>query len=130
MKGKIDSLKGRLIYSRRLGTAEPVLGNICSAFGLNRFTLRGKRKVKTQWRLYCVVPTRPGAKPCMRFLFPGSSPGQAMSRTFALRLPSDPSSRRRPPILGIFDLPSARTFGSIHYLEYHRFSYRGLLAWP
>jgi len=29
-------------------------------------------------------------------------------------LPSDPSSRRRPPILGIFDLPSARTFGSIH----------------
>ena len=64
--------------------------------------------------LCCVVPTRPGAKPYMRFLFPGSSPGQAMARTFAIGLPSDPSSRRRPPILGIFDLPSARTFGSIH----------------
>ena len=35
-------------------------------------------------------------------------------RTFAIGLPSNPSSRRRPPILGIFDLPSARTFGSIH----------------
>ena len=29
-------------------------------------------------------------------------------------LPPDPSSQRRPPILGISDLPSALTFNSIH----------------
>jgi transposase len=55
MKRKIDSLKGRLIYNRRLGTAEPVFGNICSTLGLNRFTLRGKQKVNIQWLLYCIV---------------------------------------------------------------------------
>jgi transposase len=55
MKRKIDSIKGRLIYNRRLGTAEPVFGNICFTLGLNRFSLRGKRKVNTQWLLYCVV---------------------------------------------------------------------------
>jgi hypothetical protein len=32
--------------------------------------------------LCCVVPTRPETKPYMRFLFPGSSPGQAMARKF------------------------------------------------
>jgi transposase len=55
MKRKIDSIKGRLIYNRRLGTAEPVFGNICSTLGLNRFSFRGKRKVNTQWLLYCAV---------------------------------------------------------------------------
>lgn len=55
MKRKIDSVKGRLIYNRRLGTAEPVFGNICSTLGLSRFTFRGKRKVITQWLLYCAV---------------------------------------------------------------------------
>jgi len=55
MKRKIDSIRGRLIYNTRLGTAEPVFGNICSAIGLNRFTLRRKRKVNIQWLLYCTV---------------------------------------------------------------------------
>ncbi|MBI2351087.1 MAG: IS1182 family transposase [Deltaproteobacteria bacterium] len=55
MKRKIDSLKGRYIYSRRLGTVEPVFANITRTLGLNRFTLRGKRKVNGQWLLYCVV---------------------------------------------------------------------------
>jgi len=55
MKRKIDSVKGRLIYNRRLGTAEPVFGNICATLGLKRFSLRGKRKVNTQWVLYCAV---------------------------------------------------------------------------
>jgi hypothetical protein len=55
MKRKIDSIRGRLIYNRRLGTAEPVFGNICSTIGLRRFSLRGKRKVNTQWVLYCAV---------------------------------------------------------------------------
>jgi hypothetical protein len=43
--------------------------------------------------LPCVVPIRPDTKPYMRFLSPGSGPGQAISRTFVIRLPSDPSSK-------------------------------------
>jgi transposase len=55
MKRKIDSVKGRLIYNRRLATVEPVFANIRSTLGLDRFTLRGKRKVNIQWLLYCTV---------------------------------------------------------------------------
>jgi Transposase DDE domain len=55
MKRKIDSVEGRLIYNRRLGTAEPVFANIRAAVGLDRFSMRGKRKVNTQWLLFCTV---------------------------------------------------------------------------
>jgi Transposase DDE domain len=34
---------------------EPVFGNIRHNKGLNRFTLRGRAKVDTQWKLYCLV---------------------------------------------------------------------------
>ncbi len=66
-----------------------------------------------------VVPTRPETEPCMRFLFPGSSPGQDPARTFALRLPSDPSSRRRPCLRLVLVIASI----SMNTL---RFSYKGL----
>src|SRR5712691_6456500 len=55
MKSKIDSDQGRYQYGRRLGIVEPVFGNICGTHGLRRFSLRGKRKVNTQWLLYCLV---------------------------------------------------------------------------
>jgi len=55
MRQKIDSIKGRLIYNRRLGTAEPPFAHIRSIMRLDRFTLRGKRKVNTQWLLYCIT---------------------------------------------------------------------------
>lgn len=55
MKRKIDSAVGRYFYSKRLGTVEPVFANICSTMGLNRFTLRGKTKVKNQWLMFCMV---------------------------------------------------------------------------
>ena len=55
MKRKIDSLAGRTIYSQRLGTVEPVFANICGTLGLRRFSLRGKIKVDTQWKLFCIV---------------------------------------------------------------------------
>jgi hypothetical protein len=55
MKQKIDSIKGRLIYNKRLGTVEPVFANIRSTLGLDRFTLRGKQKVNIQRLLYCTV---------------------------------------------------------------------------
>ncbi len=55
MKIKIDSDKGRHVYSQRLGTVEPVFGNINTNKRLNRFSLRGKPKVNAQWLMYCMV---------------------------------------------------------------------------
>lgn len=54
MKRKIDSAAGKAIYNRRLGTVEPVFGHLRN-IGLDRFTLRGKKKVDAQWKLYCMV---------------------------------------------------------------------------
>jgi transposase len=54
MKRKIDSPLGRLIYGRRIATAEPVFGNIQNK-GMRRFTLRGTRKVDAQWKLFNLV---------------------------------------------------------------------------
>jgi len=55
MKRKIDSPEGRRRYGRRFATVEPVFGNLRHNKQLNRFTLRGRRKVNTQWKLYCLV---------------------------------------------------------------------------
>lgn len=55
MRRKIDTSEGREIYSRRMGIIEPVFGNICSAKGLDVFTLRSRIKVNVQWLLYCMV---------------------------------------------------------------------------
>jgi transposase len=55
MKRAIDSARGRSIYSRRIATVEPVFANLRHNKRLDRFTLRGKEKVGTQWRLYCMV---------------------------------------------------------------------------
>ncbi len=55
MKAKIDTPEGRNIYSMRMGIIEPVFAHVCSAKGMNRFTLRGRSKVNIQWVLYCLV---------------------------------------------------------------------------
>ena len=55
MKEKIDSAAGRAIYSLRLAVAEPPFAHIRSILGLDRFSFRGKRKVNTQWNLFCIV---------------------------------------------------------------------------
>jgi len=55
MKRKIDTEHGRYQYGRRLAVVEPVFANICHAHRLRRFSLRGRRKVNTQWLLYCLV---------------------------------------------------------------------------
>ncbi|KKK93939.1 hypothetical protein LCGC14_2687870, partial [marine sediment metagenome] len=55
MKEKIDSDEGRHTYSKRLGTIEPVFGNINTTKRLNRFSLRGKTKVNAQWLMFCMV---------------------------------------------------------------------------
>jgi hypothetical protein len=55
MKRKIDSTAGRALYSLRVAIAEPPFAHICHAMGLDRFTLRGKKKVNIQWNLFCMV---------------------------------------------------------------------------
>lgn len=55
MKAKIDNLLGRMIYSKRLGTVEPPFGNLRYHKGLDRFTLRGCKKVDGQWKLFALV---------------------------------------------------------------------------
>ncbi len=55
MKRKIDSPEGRILYGRRFATVEPVFGNLRHNKRLDRFTLRGRKKVDGQWKLYCLV---------------------------------------------------------------------------
>ena len=55
MKRKIDTVTGRAIYSMRLAIGEPPFAHIRSALRLDRFTLRGKKKVNTQWNLFCII---------------------------------------------------------------------------
>jgi hypothetical protein len=55
MKHRVDSDKGKLIYSHRMSVVEPVFGNIGTNKRLNRFSLRSKKKVQGQWQLFCLV---------------------------------------------------------------------------
>lgn len=55
MKRKLDSPRGRYIYSQRLGTVEPVFGHVTDAIGIKRFSYRGKRKVDGQWKLMMML---------------------------------------------------------------------------
>ncbi len=55
MKHRVDSARGKLIYSHRMSVVEPVFANIGTNKRLNRFSLRGKEKAQSQWRLFCLV---------------------------------------------------------------------------
>ncbi len=55
MKHRVDSPKGKQIYSHRMSVVEPVFANIGSNKDLSRFSLRGKKKVEAQWQLFCMV---------------------------------------------------------------------------
>jgi len=55
MKRAIDSERGRALYGGRFATVEPVFANLRYNKGLDRFTLRGHKKVDTQWKLFCLV---------------------------------------------------------------------------
>jgi hypothetical protein len=54
LKHKIDSPLGRAICGRRIATIEPVFANLQNK-GMRRFTLRGRGKVTTQWKLFTLV---------------------------------------------------------------------------
>jgi hypothetical protein len=55
MRRKIDSTAGRAIYSMRLAVGEPPFAHIRSILRLDHFTLRTKKKVDIQWKLFCIV---------------------------------------------------------------------------
>jgi len=55
MKRAIVSPRGRELYGRRIGIVEPVFANLRHNERLDRFTLRGRRQVDTQCKLYCMV---------------------------------------------------------------------------
>jgi len=55
MKSMIDSVVGKVIYARRIATAEPPFAHIRHVMGLDRFSLRGKTKGNNQWLLFCIV---------------------------------------------------------------------------
>ena len=55
MKKRVDSPQGKQIYAERLAVVEPVFGNIRANKGLDRFSLRGKKKVNGQWHLFSLV---------------------------------------------------------------------------
>lgn len=55
MRERIDSDAGREQYGRRFATVEPVFGNLRHNKRLSRFTLRGQRKVNSQWLLFGLV---------------------------------------------------------------------------
>lgn len=55
MRRKLDTEQGRRMITRRFATVEPVFANLRHNKGLDRFTLRSRKKVEGQWRLYCLV---------------------------------------------------------------------------
>jgi len=55
MRKKIDNPAYRELYSRRMQIIEPVFANMTYCKGMDKFTLRTKKKVNIQWQLYCIV---------------------------------------------------------------------------
>ena len=55
MRRRVDSKQGKVYYGHRMSVVEPVFGNIGTNKRLNRFSLRGKKKVNGQWKLFCLV---------------------------------------------------------------------------
>ena len=54
MEAKLESEKGKAAYAQRSSTAEPVFGQMVTR-GLERFRLRGKKKVGLEWSLWCTT---------------------------------------------------------------------------
>ncbi len=53
MRRKLRTKRGRKRYALRMGTVEPVFGQIKQARGFRQFLLRGREKVRAEWRLIC-----------------------------------------------------------------------------
>ena len=46
--------KGKEIYKKRGSSVEPVIGQIKSGRGLGKLLLRGKKKGRSEWKMYCM----------------------------------------------------------------------------
>ena len=55
MRERIDAPDGRAQYAQRFAAVEAVFGNLRVNMRLDRFTLRGRGRVDTPWKLYCLV---------------------------------------------------------------------------
>lgn len=55
MARKLRTKKGKLEYSKRKETVEPVFGQIKEARGLRRFLLRGLEAVQAEWSFICTT---------------------------------------------------------------------------
>jgi len=55
MRRKLRTKRGQKSYGLRKELSEPVFGQIKQARGFRQFLLRGKEKVKGEWRLICTV---------------------------------------------------------------------------
>jgi hypothetical protein len=55
MRKKFETAEFQDKYADRIQIIEPVFADIRHCKGMNRFTLRGKEKVNSQWLLYCAV---------------------------------------------------------------------------
>ena len=53
MRRKLRTRRGKRRYALRMGTVEPVFGQIKQARGFRQFLLRGLEKVRQEWRLIC-----------------------------------------------------------------------------
>jgi len=55
MRARLRSEAGRVAYSRRKQTVEPVFGQLKERRGLRRFLLRGLAKARGEWTLWCLT---------------------------------------------------------------------------
>ncbi len=53
MRRKLRTQRGKRRYAHRMGTVEPVFGQIKQGRSFRQFLLRGLEKVKMEWRLIC-----------------------------------------------------------------------------
>ena len=55
MRKQLKSIQGRLDYSKRKHTVEPVFGIIKEVLGFRRFSLRGEVQTDNEWSLVCIA---------------------------------------------------------------------------
>ena len=55
MRHKLKTEAGRSVYKMRKAIVEPVFGQIKEQRGFRRFSLRGKQKVRREWKLVCAA---------------------------------------------------------------------------
>ncbi len=55
MAAKVRTEQGRELYKQRKAIVEPVFGQIKEARGFRRFSLRGLKQIRGEWRLVCLT---------------------------------------------------------------------------